>query len=76
MSAKHLQDLYVEAVRLGALLRTLHNALPDDTASSGLDTRFIVGWGVTLAEGLASDLDALDVRASIARLEAVGGTHE
>lgn len=75
MSVKHLQDLYVEAVRLGALLRTLHNALPDDTAN-GLDTRFIVGWGVTLAEDLASDLDALDVRAPIAKLEAVGGTHE
>lgn len=61
MSTKHLQDLYVEAVRLGALLRTLHNALPDDTASSGLDTRFIVGWACQLAQELANDVDLLDL---------------
>lgn len=61
MRVKTLQDLHFDAVRLSALLRTLHVALPDGLIDSETDTRFMVGWACQLAQELANDVDLLDL---------------
>lgn len=61
MKAKTLEQIHFELVKLSALLRTLHAALPDDLAGSEPDVRFVVGWACQLAQELANDVDLLDL---------------
>lgn len=62
MTTKTLEQIRFELVRLSALLRTLHVALPDDPMDSETDTRFMVGWACEMATELANDVDLLDLR--------------
>lgn len=61
MKTKTLEQIHFELVRLSALLRTLHVALPDDLMDSKTDTRFMVEWAHQLATDLANDVDLLDM---------------
>lgn len=61
MQIKTLEQIHFDAVKISALLRTLHAALPDDLADSETDTRFMVGWACQLAQELANDVDLLDL---------------
>lgn len=62
MTTKTLEQIHFELVRLSALLRTLHVALPDDPMDSKTDTRFMVGWACEMATELANDVDLLGLR--------------
>lgn len=76
MKTKTLEQIHFELVRLSALLRTLHVALPDDLADSETDTRFMVRWAHQLAKDLANDVDLLDMSLYVATDGAGGGANE
>lgn len=76
MKTKTLEQIHFDAVKISALLRTLHVALPDDLMDRETDTRFIVGWACDLVTELSNDIDLLDLSQCRAMGEAKGGANE
>lgn len=76
MNTKTLGQIQFEAVRLAGLLNTLHMALPHDASGCEVEANLMVGWAAALASQIADDVDAFDLRLSMTKAQAAGGTHE